>query len=155
MQDAKKLLALTRRANLRDIRTIDLESCVSIFDEIVRKHARPAEESAFDNLAATARRAIANNSGDFESHLRELRGKNWDILARQDWFVIDRFKWLASSPHLFHSAREHEQLALAGLTALEKNDIDQLRNVVDHLDSIRISLGGDDQMLTGSNILVG
>ncbi len=155
VQDAKKLLALTRRANLRDIRTIDLESCVSIFDEIVRKHARPAEESAFDNLAATARRAIANNSGDFESHLRELRGKNWDILARQDWFVIDRFKWLASSPHLFHSAREHEQLALAGLTALEKNDIDQLRNVVDHLDSIRISLGGDDQMLTGSNILVG
>ncbi|CAE6697513.1 Hsp70 family protein [Paraburkholderia domus] len=155
VQDAKKLLALTRRANLRDIRTIDLESCVSIFDEIVRKHARPAEESAFDNLAATARRAIANNSGDFESHLREMRGKNWDILARQDWFVIDRFKWLASSPHLFHNAREHEQLALAGLTALEKNDIDQLRSVVDHLDSIRISLGGDDQMLTGSNILVG
>ncbi|VVD29217.1 Hsp70 family protein [Paraburkholderia dioscoreae] len=155
VQEAKKLLALTRRANLRDIRTVDLESCVSMFDEIVRRHARPAEETAFDNLAATARRAIASPSGDFESHLREMRGKNWDILARQDWFVIDRFKWLAGAPHLFHNAKEHEQLALTGLAALEKNDIDQLRNVVDHLDSIRISLGGDDQMLAGSNILVG
>lgn len=155
VQEAKKLLALTRKANLRDIRAMDIESCVATFDEIVRKHARPAEETAFDNLATTARRAITNPSGDFESHLREMRGKNWDILARQDWFVIDRFKWLASSPHLFHNAREHEQLAFTGLAALEKNDIDQLRNVVDHLDSIRISLGGDDQMLTGSNILVG
>ncbi|MFM0363046.1 Hsp70 family protein [Paraburkholderia sediminicola] len=155
VQEAKKLLALTRRANLRDIRTVDLESCVSTFDEIVRRHARPAEETAFDNLATTARRAIASPSGDFESHLREMRGKNWDILARQDWFVIDRFKWLMGAPHLFHNAKEHEQLALMGLAALEKNDIDQLRNVVDHLDSIRINLGGDDQMLTGSNILVG
>lgn len=155
VQEAKRLLALTRKANLRDIRTVDLESCVSTFDEVVRRHARPAEEASFDNLASTAQRAIANPSGDFESHLRELRGKNWDILARQDWFVIDRFKWLAGSPHLFHNAKEHEQLALTGLAALEKNDIDQLRNVVDHLDSIRINLGGDDQMLTGSNILVG
>jgi molecular chaperone DnaK len=155
VQEAKKLLALTRKANLRDIRTMDLESCVSTFDERVRQHARPAEKSAFDNLAITARRAIANNSGDFESHLREMRGKNWDILARQDWFIIDRFKWLASSPHFFHNAGEHQQLALAGMAALEKNDVDQLRSIVDHLDSIRISLGGDDQMLTGSNILLG
>ncbi len=155
VQEAKKLLALARKANLREIRALDLDSCVETFDDIVRKHARPAEESSFDNLAATARRAIANNSGDFESHLREMRGKNWDILARQDWFVIDRFKWLATAPHLFHDSDEHAQLVHAGAAALEGNDIAKLRAIVDHMDGVRISLGGDDQMLVGSNILMG
>lgn len=155
VQEAKKLLALARKGNLREIRQLDLDGCVSTFDEIARKYARPAEESSFDNLAATAKRSIANNSGDFESHLREMRGKIWDILARQDWFIIDRFKWLAGSPHLFHDAAEHANLAMAGHAALEKGDIEKLREVVGHMDFVRITLGGDDQMLAGSNILVG
>jgi molecular chaperone DnaK len=64
----------------------------------VRQHARPTEASAFDNLVKTAQRAIDNNSGDFESHLDDLRGRNFMILWRQDWFVIERFKWLARTP---------------------------------------------------------
>ena len=87
----------------------------------MRQHARPTEASSFDNLVKTAQRAIDNNSGDFESHLDDLRSRNFMILWRQDWFVIERFKWLAEDTYLFPDAREHAQLVAAGaefLTAL-------------------------------------
>ncbi|MCX7164787.1 MAG: Hsp70 family protein [Rhodocyclales bacterium] len=154
IQEAKKLMALARKEHLKVIRQLELDKAVEFFEANVRKHARPAEASSFDNLGKTAQRAIENNGGDFESHLDELRGKNFRILWRQDWFVIDRFKWLSEDAYLFPDAAEHAQVCALGKQALQANDIDKLREVVYHLDSIRISSAGADDMLTSSNILV-
>lgn len=153
VQEAKRLLALARKEHLKEIRQMELDKAVELFDQAVREHARPSEASSFDNLAKTAQRAIESNSGDFEVHLSELRSKSFTILWRQDWFVIDRFKWLATDTYLFPDSREHAQLANAGAQALKSNDMDKLRAVVMQLDSIRIGSGGDDQMLTGTNIV--
>jgi molecular chaperone DnaK len=147
-------MALARKGHLKVIRQLELDKTVGFFESSVRKYARPAESSSFDNLAKTAQRAIENNSGDFESHLDELRGKNFWILWRQDWFVIDRFKWLSEDTYLFPDAGEHVQVCSLGKQALQANDIDKLREVVYHLDSIRISSAGADDMLANSNILV-
>jgi molecular chaperone DnaK len=153
VQEAKRLLARARKEHLKDIRQLELDKAVEFFDKAVREHARPTEANAFDNLAKTAQRAIDNNSGDFESHLDDLRGKNFVILWRQDWFVIDRFKWLAQDTYLFPDAREHAQLVATGAEALKANDIDKLRAVVAHLDSVRIGSAGDDEMMAGANIV--
>lgn len=153
VQEAKRLLALARKEHLKEIRQMELDRAVELFDQAVREHARPSEASSFDNLAKTAQRAIESNSGDFEVHLSELRSKSFMILWRQDWFVIDRFKWLATDTHLFPDSREHAQLASAGAQALKSNDMDKLRAVVMQLDSVRIGSGGDDQMLAGTNIV--
>lgn len=153
VQEAKRLLSLAREGHLKEIRQMDLDKAVDFFDKAVREHARPSEASSFDNLAKTAQRAIGNGGGDFEAHLDELRSKSFMILWRQDWFVIDRFKWLASDNYLFPDGREHAQLAGAGAQALKENDIEKLRAVVMQLDSIRIGAGGEDQMLAGANIV--
>lgn len=153
VQEAKRLLALARKAHLKEIRQLELDKALEFFDKHVREHARPTEANAFDNLAKTAQRAIDNNSGDFESHLDDLRSKNFMILWRQDWFVIDRFKWLANDSYLFPDAREHARLVNAGAEALKANDIDKLRGVVAQLDSVRIGSGGDDEMMASSNIV--
>jgi len=153
VQEAKRLLALARKEHLKEIRQMELDKAIDFFDKSVREHSRSSEQNAFDNLAKTAQRAIDNNSGDFESHLSELRSKNFMILWRQDWFVIDRFKWLATDTYLFPDAHEHAQLANAGAQALKANDIDKLRNVVIHLDSIRIGSGSSDEMVAGANIV--
>lgn len=153
VQEAKRLLALTRKEHLKDIRQLELDKAVDFFDKVVRQHARPTEASSFDNLVKTAQRAIDNNSGDFESHLDDLRSRNFMILWRQDWFVIERFKWLAEDTYLFPDAREHAQLVAAGAEALKANEIDKLRAVVAHLDSIRIGSAGEDDMLAGANIV--
>ena len=153
VQEAKRLLALTRKEHLKDIRQLELDKAVEFFDKAVREHARPTEASAFDNLAKTAQRSIDNKSGDFESHLDELRGKNFVILWRQDWFVIDRFKWLAQDTYLFPDAREHAELVATGAEVLKANDIDKLRLVVAHFDSVRIGSAGEDEMMAGANIV--
>lgn len=153
VQEAKRLLALARKEHLKDIRQLELDKTVEFFDKHVREHARPTEANAFDNLAKTAQRSIDNNSGDFEAHLDELRGKNFMILWRQDWFVIDRFKWLAKDTYLFPDAREHAQLVSLGAEALKANDINKLRAVVAQLDSVRIGSGGDDEMMADANIV--
>lgn len=153
IQEAKWLLALTRKEHLKDIRQLELDKAVEFFDNAVREHARATEVNAFDNLAKTAQRSIDNNNGDFESHLDELRGKSFMILWRQDWFVIDRFKWLAQDNYLFPDAREHAELVTTGAEALKANDIDKLRLVVAHLDSVRIGSAGEDEMMAGANIV--
>ena len=155
VQEAKKLLALARKNNMKDIRQLELDDTVGFFNEVVRQHARPSEETSIDNLAATAQRAIENNSADFESHLAELRGKNFIILWRQDWFVIDQFKHLAGSGHLFHDDKEHGTLVEIGSQALNQNDIGKLREIVYRMDQSRIGTSGSDEILASANILRG
>ncbi len=155
VQEAKRLLALTRKDHLPATRQLELDQTIEFFDSTVREHARPTEASAFDNLAKTAQRTIENNSSDFESHLDDLRGKNFSILWRQDWFVIDRFKGFAENAYQFPDAREHAQLVATGAEALKANDIDKLRQVVGHFYSVRIGSGGDDEMIANANIVLG
>ena len=155
IQEAKKLLAQARKSNLKIIRQMDLDSCVNFFNESVRKHARPIETSSFDKLVITARSCIDNNKSDFENHLRDLRSRNWEILFRQDWFVIDHFNWMTQNPHMFLDAAEFKELSRQGKQALAAGDIDKLRPIMDHLDNVRIRIGADDRILSGANILMG
>ena len=153
VQEAKRLLALTRKEHLKDIRQLELDRVVDFFEKAVRQHARPTEATSFDNLVKTAQRALENNGSDFESHLDDLRSRNFMILWRQDWFVIDHFKRLAQASYLFSDAREHAQLVAVGTEAIKANDIDKLRAVVGQLISIQVGSAGDDDMMAGANIV--
>jgi molecular chaperone DnaK len=101
----------------------------------------------------TAQRALDSNSPEFESHLDELRGKNFAILWRQDWFVIDRFKHFAQEAHLFPDVREHAEYVERGNQALKENDIDKLRQVVAQLQLSRIGSAGEDEVFASANIV--
>lgn len=153
IQEAKKLLAGARKANLKSIRQMELEKCVGYFDASIRPIARPLEAAAFDKLTALATRAINNNSGDFEGHLLDLRRKNWDIIFRQDWFVIDVFNNLADKPHMFVNQQQHQELVASGRDALKANDIEKLRDIYNYLWSLQISWGNEDALSAGSNII--
>lgn len=152
VQKAKKMLADVRKSNIKPIRQMDLDSCVDFFNKAVREQARPTEASSFDNLVRTAQRAIDSNSGDFENHLNELRGRNWQILWRQDFFVVDIFKRLSEESWQFLDRQQHAELVAAGKEAIKADDFEKLRHVVGQLYSIRISSGDDDDMLAIANI---
>ena len=162
---AKRLLAQVRKEHLKEIRQIDLYGVVSFFDEYIRQHARPLEISAFDNLSETAQRSIDGNNNDFEDLLAELRGRNFDILWRQDWFVIERFKQMVRSPHLFADKHRFEELSNIGrqlirsydskvesLTPEQRedfapmdafDDIEKLRDVIGQMWSLQIDDSSD------------
>ncbi len=153
--EARKLLAQVRKEHLKEIRQVDLDGVVSFFDEYVRQHARPSESSAFDNLAKTAQRSIDRNDKDFEHHLDELKGKNFEILWRQDWFVVERFKRMAGTPHLFVDKHRFEELVQFGTQFMHSDDIEKLRSVVAQLSMIQIGGVPENEMLDVANIIRG
>ncbi len=153
--DARRLLAKVRKENLKEIRRMELGSATDFFNEHIRQFARPSEENTFDNLVRTAQRAIDRNDNDFESHLNELKGKNFEILWRQDWFVVEKFNWMASSQHHFSDPARFEELVSTGLNLLQTDDIDSLRQIVGHLAQIQIDSGADTGMLDIANIIRG
>lgn len=155
VHEVKRLLSMIRQENLKEIRQLELERVSDVFDNMVREFARPSEVSSFDNLLKTAQRSIGSISSDFEGYLDELRSRNLVILWRQDWFVIDRFKWLAGAAYLFPNSNEHTQLVSAGTDALRANDIEKLRTVVISLDSTRIGSTSDDDWMASTNIVRG
>lgn len=154
VQDAKKLLAKIREENLKPIRQMELDNVVAFFDEHVREHAKPSEETQFDNAVRSAKRAIETNDSSFENYLDDLRGKNFDILWRQDSFVVGRFQWLAKSPHLFPDQAQFRQLVAMGQKAAQDDDMQKLREVVAMMGAVRIHLGGDDGMSEDANIIM-
>lgn len=151
--EASRLLAQVRKENLKEIRQMDLDKATEAFNELIRQFARPGEESAFDNWARTAQRAIDRNDKDFESHLNELRDSNFEILWREDWFVVEKFKRMASSPHLFSDPARVKELLALGRTALQNDDIDGLRQTVGQLWQIQIATGTETNMLDTANII--
>ena len=153
IQEVKRLLARARKEHLREIRQLELDKTVELFSNLVRQYARASEVSTFDDLVRTAQRSIDHNSGDFEVYLSELRSKGFMVLWRQDWFVVDRFKWLAEDSYLFPDAQEHQSLVALGTKALEADNLDELRSIVARLDLIRIVSGEEDKMLARTNIL--
>lgn len=177
---AKKLLFHVRKEHQKPIRQIELDDLVTFFDKYVRQHARASEEESFDKLMATAQRSIDTNGEDFEHHLGELRGRNFEILWRQDWFVIAQFRQIESTAHLFADRPRFEALVNRGIQLLRSEDlqplldlspeeqmksasirsetIGELRTIVAQMMSIpRIDSGSDsDEMQTlVTNILAG
>ena len=169
---AKTLLADVRKENLKELRQMDLDSVVEFFDMHIRRHTRSSEAAEFDKLVETAQRAIDNNDSDFEAHLGELRGRNFQILWRQDWFVIEEFNYFANSSHLFADQDRFEELIHVGNLLMNHPEIqgilsgereatirsevvDQLRGVVAQIASIPRIGGADyDEMQRITNIIL-
>jgi len=155
VQNAKKILAQVRQEHIATIRTLDLERVSRFFNEHVREYARPSDISAFESLVKTAQRESGIPGSDFEHHLDELRQKNFDILWRQDWFVVQRFRWMVEAPHLFVDKERFDTLAKQGAECLRGDDIAKLRVVVAELSAVQVGMVSDEDMSTIANIIKG
>ena len=155
VQEARRLISQARKAHLKEIRQLELNKTVEFFNAVIRKLARPSEAETFDNLVKTAQRAIDGNTGDFEALIDDMQGKNWAILWRQEWFVIDRFKEMAQESHLFPDANLYAELLAAGAEALKANDIENLRKIVARMHFARIGAVHIEDMMAGANIVRG
>lgn len=153
--EARYMLYQIRKENLKQTRELELNGMVNFFNEHVRQYARPTEEKTVDSLVRTAKNSLARSESDFESHLEELRSKNFQILRRQDWFIIDIFKNMINSPHRFIDKRQFAELSQAGLEYIKNDNIDKLRDVVGRLADIQLNSGSEDNLFDPTNILRG
>lgn len=155
VQDSKRMLASIRKKHLKECRQMELDEVKASFDDYISEHARPSEKTAFDNLVRTAQREIDQNGTGFENHLDELRHKQFDILWRQDWFVVAQFKNMATSSHYFSDQDRFNELVAEGMEFLESDNIDKLRHVVAQLGTIQIGIASETGMLDVANIIRG
>jgi molecular chaperone DnaK len=155
IQEAKRLLAEARKTNLVAIRRAELDTMKAIFEEAARQHARPTELASFERLTATAESLIGRPGQEFEARIREMQGKIYAILARQDWFVVDRFKMYADEgTHLFTDRPAYEKLVAEGQRAISADDMERLRTVVTELDMIRVRPADADDLISSANIVI-
>lgn len=155
MLDVKKRIAKIRKNHLAEIRQMELDSCVNLFDTRIREYAKKSEAESFDALHRTAKQNINRNSRDFEENLDEMRGYNFTILWRQDWFVVDMFKDLAKEPFAYSNQSQYETLVQQGEMCIKNDDFARLRKVVAQLYSIRNFTSGSDDVMANVNILRG
>ncbi len=153
IQEAKKLLAQTRKDHLKAIRQIELDNTVEFFESGIGEYAKPIESNKFDTLHRSAQRAVDTNSNDFETYLDEMQGLNFDVLWNQDWFVVDQFKYFTENPYLFSSQSEFDKLENMGAAALRGDDMNKLRQVLIQLHQIKVGSSMQDDMLASSNII--
>ena len=152
--DAKRLLSETRATHLQVLRQIDFDALRDYIDRI-RTHARPTEIQSLDGLLESARRVMTRETGDFEAFEDEAWAMVRTILWRQDWYVVDRFRSLSESPHLFVDQADFELLVVAGMAALEAADVERLREIVAHLSSKRIGWAAPDELSLNTNVVLG
>jgi molecular chaperone DnaK len=153
--EAKRLMALSRKNNLEQVRSVELEKSKSFFDEHMREHARPSEISSADNLYRSAKRVVSKQTGEFEALHQELRETIGGILWRLDWYVLDRFQKYKESPQSFSDKALMQQLIVRGDAALSANDMETLKQVVYGLAAIRLGTVNETDMFSASNIVRG
>ncbi|MFA4829102.1 MAG: Hsp70 family protein [Thermodesulfovibrionales bacterium] len=153
IDEAKRILANVRKEHLSSIRQLDLDSVTAFFQENIRQHAKSSEAMAFDNMARSAKRAIESTSSEFENIIDQMRGMNWQILWRQDWFVVDTFKRFSNEEYLFTDRAAFGQLVKTGSDAVKRDDMDKLREVVNVMYGIRISTHAEQDLNLQPNIL--
>ena len=153
--ESKKLVYEVRKDNLSRIRQSELDSCVAFFNDSVRRYAKPTEADAFDNQAQAAQWAIDRNETYFEHLLEQLKGKNFEILWRQDWFVIDWFKRMISMPYNYADQEQFFMLKRKGENCVINDKIEDLRQVIRGLWAIEIRETSFADMVEKANIVRG
>lgn len=119
----------------------------------MKELARPTEVSSFDSLKNSAQREIDTNGPNFENMLDQLWSKGSAILIRQDWFIVDRFKWQAENPQQFVDVHKHAELVALGKGAMQADDMEKLRGIMALLDAMRIDTGSPEDLLSETNII--
>lgn len=136
--EAKRQLSKVRSQNLSTIRALEFDKMKNTYSEYIEQYAEESDHAVVIKLMNTAQNAIASKSHDFEVAMDELRSKNFEILYKQDWFVVEQFKVLCSEEAAFIDNAKFNECVQQGIHCIENNNIDELRTVNFHLFQNRV-----------------
>ena len=155
LKNAKRMLAELKSTHRRSLRQVELDELEHFWDSAVSEHARASEEEAVQNLLRTAQRAIDAEDASFEHYLGELRSRFFEVLWRQDWFVVQRFNSAVAQPYLYTDRERFADLERQGRAALDKDDMPGLRKVVAEMSGIRAGSPDQDDLQGAVNVVRG
>lgn len=132
LQSAKELLGQVRKDHRREYRQMELERRVDSFNQLTRKYATSEECTEFDHLTRTIQRTINQNGpdSDFDHQLGELSLKDFNILWRQDWYIVSLFNILIQKPYNYTDQKSFNELKDRGQELVNQDQIQELRKVI-------------------------
>lgn len=130
---ARQNLNKIRRANIEVIRERRLASFMEDYEKQYSKYANDEENSRYQKLFAAAKDRIKESGSGFENIIEQLRYLNYDVMAKSDEFIVEDFARLVSHPENYEDKDRLSFLYEEGKKAIENEDIDRLRQVVDAL----------------------
>lgn len=135
--EARRAIGRFKKDHMTKIRQTELDK----ISEIVRKHvwrsASTIEARSLDNLLQTVQQSLARSDRDFDQYVKELWDVCFDILWRQDWFIVSRFEQMSASPDRFSDIDEFQSLVSRGRAYIDAHDIQSLKAVVVRLFDIQ------------------
>jgi len=151
--ESKRILAKVRKDHLKEMRQVELDGITAFFQEYVNEYAKDTEITAFNNMRKTAKRGIDTNSSEFENYLEEMKEINWHILWREDWFVVDTFQRLSKEEDLVTDRTMFQELVGAGVDALQRDNIEELRKIVFQIYQIKLTHTSHEDIYLPVNII--
>ena len=152
---AKKTLNQVRRDNLVDIRHKELDHLIKFYHDTTEQFADEQEKNRYNSLFSSASNAIDRKDSSFERTLQQVRYLNFDVqFKKSNDFLIKWFVWKAQNRYNYSDANLFEQLVEKGKEAIDNQDFDLLRAVIDGLAQIEIR-DNEDSMDEMANIVRG
>lgn len=152
-QKGKGVVAKYMRENKTAVWQKELEDIMEQF-AVFEQNATPAQIKQINSLKENTQKAIDTNNNKAEKYLEEMHKILARIMMNNDDVFILIFKTMVDSPQEFTNPMLYRQLIAQGFESIQKNNMNDLRNVVARLSQIRIQREGSqlDDMLKGSGI---
>ena len=149
-----RTLSHIRLAHRRDIRLLDLDQITAKYERF-KDGASENEQAAFRTCREAALRAVDRDSGAFEANMAEMETRVTAIMWRSDEIIRVNVLGRLQHPGNFTDRAKFDQLRAAALTALNSNNINELRRVLGELLSIekRNAVSGAEQMMEQVNVV--
>ncbi len=151
--NAKKMLSYIKKENLFDIRKADIDNLMNFYNKYISPLAKPSEIDSFNYYYNLAVKSLSKSTTDFETIVNQLIDLNLKVLWRQDWFISETFDKYSKQEHLFTDKLAFKILVDKGVTALEKNNYDELRKIVLQMFRIKIWTSIDRELFSVVNIM--
>lgn len=136
---AKKILNKLRRENLSEIRQKELDHLIEYYQQKMIKYSDEDDQNEYDKLFESAKQAIRNNNSEFEDILDQIRYLNYRVnIKNNSEFPAQWFIWKIQNPENYSDENAFNQLVLAGKQAIENNDIQTLKQILNELARIEI-----------------
>lgn len=152
---AKKILNKLRRENLSEIRQKELDHLIEYYQQKMIKYSDEDDQNEYDKLFESAKQAIRNNNSEFEDILDQIRYLNYRVnIKNNSEFPAQWFIWKIQNPENYSDENAFYQLVSAGKQAIENNDIQTLKQILNELACIEIR-DSDEGMEMMTNITRG
>lgn len=136
---AKKILNKLRRENLSEIRQKELDHLIEYYQQKMIKYSDEDDQNEYDKLFESAKQAIRNNNSEFEDILDQIRYLNYRVnIKNNSEFPAQWFIWKIQNPENYSDENAFNQLVSAGKQAIENNDIQTLKQILNELARIEI-----------------